>query len=124
MTQRHGFDSEVWERAREEARQILIQCAREKRTIAYSELAAELDTVRLEPNSSAFHAILDEISRSENAAGRGMLSVLVVHKGDDQMSGQGFFKLAKCLGRGFKNEPEFWKSESKRVIGSWRRVQQ
>lgn len=124
MTQRHGIDPEVWERAREEARQILIQCAREGRTIAYSELAADLDTVRIEPNSSAFHAILDEISCSENAAGRGMLSVLVVHKGDDQMSGRGFFKLAKCLGREFENEPEFWKIEFERVIGSWRRVRQ
>lgn len=124
MTQRHGFDPEVWEHAREEARQILIQCAREERTIAYSDLAAELDTIRIEPNSSAFHAILDEISCSENAAGRGMLSVLVVHKGDNQMSGRGFFKLAKCLGKEFDDDEEFWNGESECVIGSWRRVRQ
>lgn len=121
--QRHGFDSEVWERAREEARQILIQRAREGRTIAYSELAAELDTVRLEPNSSAFHAILDEISCSENAAGRGMLSALVIRK-DKRISGLGFFRLARKLGRKFKDDREFWNREFERVIGSWRRVRQ
>ena len=123
MMQRHGFDSEVWERAREEARQILIQRAREGRTIAYSELAAELDTVRLEPNSSAFHAILDEISCSENAAGRGMLSALVIRK-DKRISGLGFFRLARKLGRKFKDDREFWNREFERVIGSWRRVRQ
>lgn len=123
MTQRHGFDPEVWERAREEARQILIQCAREGRKIAYSDLAAELDTVSIEPNSSAFHAMLDEISLCENKAGRGMLSVLVIRK-DIRTSGPGFFRLARKLGRKFKDDREFWKSESKRVIGSWRRVLQ
>ena len=119
MTQEHGFDPEVWERAGEEARQILIQRAREGRTIAYSELVAEVKTIKVKPNSDALAMMLDGISRSEDAAGRGMLSVLVVHKGDDQMSGRGFFKLAKDLGREFDDECEFWNRESKRVIGSW-----
>ena len=123
MTQTYGFNSEVWGRAREEARQILIQCAREGGKITYSELAAELGTVRLEPNSSAFHAIRDEISRSENAAGRGMLSALVIRK-DKRISGLGFFRLARKLGREFDDKREFWKSESERVIDSWRRVRQ
>ena len=121
MTQRHGFDSEVWERAREEARQILIQCAREGRTIAYSELAEKLN---IQHRSTELATMLDDISCSENKAGRGMLSVLVVHKGDDQMSGQGFFRLAEHLGREFDDKRESWNRESKRVIGSWRRVRQ
>ncbi len=121
MRQRHGFDPEVWERAREEARQILIQCTREGRKIAYSDLAEKLN---IQHRSTELATMLDCISRSENKAGRGMLSVLVIHKGDDQMSGRGFFKLAKCLGREFENEPEFWKIEFDRVIGSWRRVRQ
>ena len=100
MTQRHGFDSEEWGRAREEARQILVQRAREGRTIAYSELVGEVKTVDIQPRSDALAMMLDGISRSEDAAGRGMLSALVIRK-DKRMPGQGFFKLAKCLGREF-----------------------
>lgn len=120
MTQEHGFDPEVWERAGEEARQILIQRAREGRTIAYSELAAEVKTVDIQPRSDALAMMLDGISRSENKAGRGMLSALVIRK-DKRMSGPGFFRLARKLGRKFDDDREFWKGESKRVIGSWGR---
>ena len=120
MTQRHGFDSEVWERAREEARQILRQRAREGRTIAYSELAEKLN---IQHRSTELAMVLDGISRCEDAAGRGMLSALVIRK-DIRISGPGFFRLARKLGREFKDDREFWKSESKRVVGSWRRVRQ
>lgn len=120
MTQRHGFDPEVWERAREESRQILIQCAREGRTIAYSELAEKLN---IQHRSTELAMMLDCISRSENKAGRGMLSVLVIRK-DIRISGPGFFKLAKCLGREFDDKRKFWNGEAERVIGSWRRVRQ
>ena len=122
MTQRHGFDPEVWDAAREEARQILIQCAREGRTIAYSDLAAEL-TIDINPRGNALATMLDCISRSENKAGRGMLSVLVIRK-DIRTSGPGFFRLARKLGRKFEDDRKFWNGESKRVIGSWRRVRQ
>ena len=121
MTQRHGFDTEVWERAKEEARQILIQRAREERPIAYSELADNLSTIRISPRSAALAAMLDEISRSEDAAGRGILSAFVVRKGDNQIPGSGFFRLAEKLGKEFDNRREFWKAESQRVISAWSR---
>jgi len=39
--------------------------------------------------------MLGEISQEEDAAGRGMLSVIVVHKVGDMQPGPGFFQLAK-----------------------------
>lgn len=43
--------------------------------------------------------ILDEISWAEHQAGKPLLSVVVVHKGDPQMPGKGFFDLAREFGR-------------------------
>ena len=43
-------------------------------------------------------AMLDEVSTEEFDGGRGMLSVVVVHKYGDMEPGPGFFKLAESLG--------------------------
>ena len=47
--------------------------------------------------------MLGEISSEEDAAGRGMLTVLVVHRAGDMQPGPGFFELAKQLGRNTSN---------------------
>ena len=109
-----------WENAREEARQILIRRAREGQTIFYSELTGEMKTISLDPHEPALGQLLGEISRQEHAAGRGMLSALVVHKNDDQMPGRGFFELALELGEQFSDEVEFWVCQSKKVMDCWR----
>jgi hypothetical protein len=54
---------------------------------------AQLQTVRLDPDSNARAAMLGEISTEEDEASRGMLSVLVVHKDGDKMPGAAFFEL-------------------------------
>ena len=119
MTQAYGFPLETWEEAADEARQILIRCARNEQTITYSELVLEMETITLEPDSYALASMLGEISSSEHTAGRGMLSVLVVHKYGDQKPGSGFFNLARDLGEQVNDEDEFWVEEFRRVIDSW-----
>ncbi len=119
MTQTFGFPLEVWEEAKEEARQILIQCARTEQTIAYSELVANTYTIRFEPQDPKLAEMLDQISSSEYAEGKGLLSVLVIHKGGDGMPGPGFFKLAKRLGMRVDDHLEFWVKEFQRVTCSW-----
>ena len=39
--------------------------------------------------------MLGEISSAEDAAGRGMLTVVVVHKAGDMQPGPGFFRAGK-----------------------------
>ena len=94
---------------------ILVDRAREGRTITYGEMATAL---RLSPQSSNFTSILSEVSRSEVAAGRGMLSVLVVRQRQG-LPGVGFFNLAREVGRKFENESLFFLEESERVIAHW-----
>lgn len=117
---RYGFSSQQWEAGREEIRRTLIARAREGRTISYSELISQVHTVRLSPDASALAAMLGEISEAEDAQGRGMLSVLVVHRDGDMRPGLGFFELARKLGRDTSDTDRFWLEELKRVTDSWR----
>lgn len=120
MTLTYGHDLSAWEAAREEARQILVECARQGEAIAYSELVGEMKTIRLEPDSNALAGMLGQISAAEYDSGRGMLTVLVIHKGGDMMPGRGFFELAEELGEVFDDDDELWITQFKKVIDAWK----
>jgi hypothetical protein len=114
MATRYEIPLDLWTPVRDEILQILRDVARRKTTITYSSLAAKVTRFALSPESYALHELLGEIARAEDAAGRGMLSVLVVHKRDG-MPGQGFFKLAAELGRKADDEMAILSNELKLV---------
>lgn len=119
MTTRYGHEPKVWERAKEEITHILGERASAETTISYSELVQQVHTIRFEPDSNALAAILGEISTQEDEVGRGMLSVVVVHKDGDKMPGPGFFDLAKRLGRETTDRLAAWATEMDAVQRSW-----
>ena len=114
----HGYPQEVWEAARAEARQAMIAVAARRRVIAYSDLVAEIRSLDLEPQDDRLAHMLGEISTAEHEAGRGMLTVVVVHKHGDQMPGSGFFQLARSLGHDTKDRETFWIGELEKVYGA------
>jgi hypothetical protein len=116
---KYGFADEDWERAKDQARDVLISVARAEGTVSYSELAGRISAIALDPHSYAMRAFLNEISTAEESAGRGMQSVLVVYKHGDQMPGPGFFELARSLGYHVRDETEFWIQELQRVYRVW-----
>ena len=65
-----------------------------------------------------FH-MLGEISSAEDADGRGMLTVVVVHKVGDMQPGPGFFELAKSLGRDTGDILKCWVAELHKVHAYW-----
>lgn len=115
----HGFPIVHWEAAKAEARQAMITAASRRDVITYSALVAEIRTVDLEPHSPQLAHMLGEISTVEHAAGRGMLTVVVVHKSGDQRPGPGFFKLARALGHDTTDHVTFWVAELEKVYGVW-----
>jgi molybdopterin synthase catalytic subunit len=119
MITRHGYSLADWNKAKQEMREILIERAKVRGVIPYSELAAAVQTSRLEPESYTLAAMLGEISRSEEAAGRGVLSVIVVHKSGDMQPGSGFFELADELGRDTSDILKYWVDELKNVHAYW-----
>ena len=73
----------------------LKEVAKSAQIIHYSKIAplAGLD-MSLPEDRNTIAVILDEISIHEHKEGRPLLSVVVIHK-NDNIPGQGFFKMAK-----------------------------
>lgn len=114
-----GFAKDHWDRAKSQATDALRERARLRGMMPYSELVRKIHAVRLQPESAALAALLGEISTEEDAADRGMLSVIVVHKVGDMEPGRGFYKLATELGKPTNDLVAFWVSELHRVHSVW-----
>lgn len=97
----------------------MIAVAIERRTVTYSQLLEKVTSISLDPQDLRVSFLLDEISREENAASRGMLTAVVVHKHDYQ-PGEGFFKLATALGRNTSCRITFWIEELNAVHKFWK----
>jgi len=119
MTTKYGSEPQEWEAAKAEMRAALIERAKVRGMIPYSELVEQITTIEFEPNSFALAAMLGEVSTEEAAADRGMLSVLVVHKVGDMQPGPGFFELAEQLGRDTSDILKCWVDELKKVHRVW-----
>jgi hypothetical protein len=119
MATKYKYPLDQWDKAKEEMRQVLISRAALRGTIPYSELVQKVHAIRLEPDAYPFHAMLGEISTAEDQAGRGMLTVIVVHKDGDMQPGPGFFNLAGRLGHDTSDRLTFWVGELDKVYAAW-----
>lgn len=120
-SKKYGFPAADVEKATEEARSILIRTAKAETTIAYSELAEQVQAIPLEPHSAAMDGILGDLSEEEDTYGRRMISVVVVHKEGDKRPGKGFFDLAKELGYDVSDRELLWVQQLKKVHDYWSR---
>jgi hypothetical protein len=107
----HGISQADWNAAKSEARNLKIVRAKL--------MVQGITAVHLEAHDRRLFHLIGEISSEEDADGRGMLSVVVVHKGGDMQPGPGFFELAEQLGRDTSNILECWIEELHRVHAVW-----
>lgn len=112
-----GLSKEEWEWqvAKTEMTSVLTDVASKRGMISYSDLVRRVNTIKFEPESYSFWRMLGEISDEEAAQGRGLLSVLVVHKRGDMEPGKGFYELAKAHGRDTSDLLKCWISELHKV---------
>jgi hypothetical protein len=115
----YGFTPKEWAAAKNEAKELLVARAKVRGMIPYSELVAKITSIRLEAHDQRLFHLLGELSEEEDASGRGMLSVIVVHKSGDMQPGPGFFELAKNLGRDTSDILKCWIEELKKVHAYW-----
>ena len=116
---KYGFPAAAWNAAKAEMVGILVARAKLRGMIPYGDLVRQVKAIRLEPTSAALAVMLGEISEDEDAAGRGMLTVIVVHKTGDMQPGPGFFDLAERLGRNTSDIVKCWIEELKKVHAHW-----
>lgn len=110
-----GFKPDVWERAKREATCAIVRAGKKDELITYSDLASQIVSIHIEPHDFAMSRFLDEISKEEDAAGRGILTALVVLT-DARVPGEGFWATARDTGRVFPDKWVFWAEEVKRVM--------
>ena len=115
----YGIAQSKWDAAKEEARQLMIARARVRGMIPYSDLVRGITAVNFAAHDQILFHLIGEISTAEDAADRGMLSVVVVHKTGDMQPGPGFFELAKQLGRDTSDILKCWVAELHRVHAVW-----
>lgn len=121
-----NFTETEWKLAKEQAKAVIVNRIKAKERnakVSYSELVSHIDAIELTARAPLLSRLLDEISREENSAGRGMLSVIVVHKTGDHMPGPGFFELAKALGRDIRDRERCWINEHSKVCSAWSETQ-
>jgi hypothetical protein len=117
----HGFSEKAWRAGRKEGRAAMIAHAKRGQMITYTELVDSIRSVRLEPHDPRLFMMLGGISTEEDAAGRGMLTAIVVHKTGDYLPGTGFFELAKELGKNVSDPIKCRTTEVGKVFDYWKR---
>jgi hypothetical protein len=115
-----GFSDEEWDLAKGELRRCLVAIAKRRQVIAYSDLVEQLEGIDFGPHDFPFFQMLDQISTEEDEKGRGLLTVVVVHKAGDMRPGPGFFELAEARGRDVEEIDKTWLAELDSVWGYWR----
>jgi len=115
----YGFSDDEWESAKKEVKEILIERAKLRGMMPYSELVENIQSINVEAHDQRLFHLLEEVSSEEDADGRGMLTVIVVHRNGDMQPGPGFFDLAGRLGRDTTNILECWIEELHKVHRYW-----
>ena len=110
-----GFTAELWEKGKREAICAIVRSGRKGDLIFYSDLSKQILCIAVEPHSYAMDSLLDQISMEEDAAGRGILTALVVLK-DEGIPADGFWASAAELGRDVTDRVACWSDEVKRVL--------
>ena len=91
-------DNNANDRLTEQLRRALTDCAVEGRTVTYRELAQRVAF----PGPHVIHRLtllLEEMVRTDHAAGRPLLAALAVSRAQGGIPGRGFFQLLNELGR-------------------------
>jgi hypothetical protein len=114
-----GISAQDWAEAKGQAIAAMTERAKVRGMIPYSDLVREIKAAKFAAHDTRLFHLLGEISVEEDASGRGMLSVVVVHKHGDMQPGPGFFLLAQHLGRDTKDFLKFWVDELKKVHAYW-----
>lgn len=109
-----------WEEAKREAKRVLTTLARDRTTIPYSRFVKKIKAI---PDlkyhgDERLDSLLDEISLEEDAAGRGLLSVLVVEKTHPYLPSDGFFELATHRHPKGTRHREIFEAERDRVYAA------
>ena len=109
-----------WAEAKGFVKMLLIMTAKGRHLITYGELSDQVQRVldiEIDRHLDMGY-LVGELSENEYAAGRHMMSAIVV-KAEDQTPGMGFFECADMLGVVYTDRTRMWGSEVRAVHELW-----
>lgn len=121
MPRQHKLSEADLSAVKEEMRAIMIEMARARETITYSELALRLQTAYVHYHSFTMARLLNDIGSEEIDAGRGVLPAVVVTK-TTGIPGGGYFGIARheVADANELNELEaYWRQDLEAVFDYW-----
>lgn len=105
--------------AKEQMRQMLIEAARERRTVTYGEVSVRVFGGLVPARSRYIMDLLGEIDEEEQEA-RGVIIASLVVRRDSGIPGAGYFTfLAGRFGRDISDPPAAWLKEAEKVWASY-----
>lgn len=113
-----GMTPDQWAEAKREAESLLLERARNRSTVTYSELCRAITAASIQPRSWALVALLDEICSEEDDS-RGIVLATLVVRADSGRPGEGYFAWAEREGRDVSDREAFWKREAEAVWASF-----
>ena len=117
--EKFGQTKKAWDAYKAEAREHMATAAGKRRMITYSELAFMMTSVQVQAHDQMLWDIIGDVAGDEATAGRGLLSVVVVHKHGDMQPGPGFFELAKYFKRQTSDRTRCFIDELNKVHHYW-----
>jgi hypothetical protein len=117
--EKFGQTAEAWATFKAEALAHMSATAARRGMITYGDLAAQMTSVAVQAHDQMLWEIIGDVARDEGTAGRGLLSVVVVHKHGDMEPGKGFFELAKFFKRDTRDRTVCFVEELKTVYHYW-----
>jgi hypothetical protein len=103
----------------------LVRLARAEQLAAYSDVAPLIGlSMDRDADRDEIAKLLGDIAVHEHEEGRSMLTALVVHRGNDNNPGEGFFAIAQKLGiySGSRDQIKrltFWANQVTAVHNHW-----
>ncbi|GAB1422617.1 hypothetical protein MASR2M15_28540 [Anaerolineales bacterium] len=117
---KYGHLLENWLAAKQQMREILIQCAQAQQTITYGELSSQITAARIPAHSYGMVAMLSSIVNDDEAEEKGHLATLVVRKSDGR-PGPGYYHRALAIGLIDENNLEaYWQAAFEKVCEGWK----
>jgi hypothetical protein len=117
MSNRRSLTDTKWQDVKAEMRHIIIETAKAKHLITYSELTGRLQTAYVHYHSHILTQLLIDIGGEERAAGRPLLPALVVAKQTGR-PGPGYFRVTPGEDESGDSIQE-WENEVQRVYQYW-----
>ncbi len=103
---------------KEEMLSLMIDLAKHRKVVTYSEFCGLLQTVTLHPHSFIFARLLDEVCGDAYERGYGMLCALIVSKATG-MPSAGYFRRRIPLEANDRTPEQIWQEERDSVFAQW-----